>query len=122
MATDINIGIIAAERNENDGEGDHFAKAGANDPQKPLRDISSQYSAHVHDFPPYLTLQGAVAHTDMPVEAGPTKLLLFSQLYRVVYAAWRREDFRKRFRSHCKSRQNAMNHNGISLLGHFEFM
>lgn len=60
-------------------------------------DISAAYPAHVHDLSPVLTLQGAVAHCDMPVESGPTKLLPFSQAYRPGYAAWRRDDFRQVF-------------------------
>ncbi len=64
-------------------------------------DVSSEYPAHVHDLSPALTLQGAVAHCDMPVESGPTKLLPFSQLYRTGYTAWRREDFRALFEKRC---------------------
>lgn len=60
-------------------------------------EISATYPAHVHDLSPVLTLQGAVAHTDMPIESGPTKLLPFSQAYRAGYAAWRRDDFRSYF-------------------------
>ena len=60
-------------------------------------DSSAAYPAHVHDLSPVLTLQGAVAHCDMPVESGPTKLLPFSQAYRAGYAAWRRDDFRAVF-------------------------
>jgi len=60
-------------------------------------ETSAQYPAHVHDLSPVLTLQGAVAHSDMPVESGPTKLLPFSQAYRAGYAAWRRDDFRAYF-------------------------
>ncbi|MGR3616195.1 MAG: phytanoyl-CoA dioxygenase family protein [Paracoccaceae bacterium] len=60
-------------------------------------EISETYPAHIHDLSAALTLQGAVAHTDMPKESGPTKLLPFSQLYRPGYAAWRREDFRAYF-------------------------
>ena len=60
-------------------------------------DISAQYPVHVHDLSPTLTLQGAVAHCDMPIESGPTKLLPFSQAYRPGYAAWRRDDFRDLF-------------------------
>jgi ectoine hydroxylase-related dioxygenase (phytanoyl-CoA dioxygenase family) len=56
-------------------------------------DISATYPAHVHDLSPALTLQGAIAHCDMPVESGPTKLLPFSQAYRPGYVAWRRDDF-----------------------------
>ncbi|WP_299862338.1 phytanoyl-CoA dioxygenase family protein [uncultured Hoeflea sp.] len=60
-------------------------------------DISAAYPAHVHDLSPVLTLQGAVAHCNMPVESGPTKLLPFSQTYRPGYTAWRRDDFRALF-------------------------
>ena len=60
-------------------------------------DINAQYPVHVHDLSPTLTLQGAVAHCDMPIESGPTKLLPFSQAYRPGYAAWRRDDFRDLF-------------------------
>ncbi len=59
--------------------------------------VSADYPAHVHDLSPALTLQGAVAHCDMPIESGPTKLLPFSQQYRAGYAAWRRDDFRALF-------------------------
>lgn len=60
-------------------------------------DICTSHPAHVHDLSPALTLQGAVAHCDMPLESGPTKLLPFSQTYRAGYAAWRRDDFRAAF-------------------------
>ena len=60
-------------------------------------EVSASYPAHVHDLSPLMTLQGAVAHCDMPVESGPTKLLPYSQLYRPGYAAWRRDDFRAYF-------------------------
>ena len=58
---------------------------------------SALYPSHVHELSPALTLQGAIAHCDMPVESGPTKLLPFSQTYSPGYAAWRREDFREAF-------------------------
>lgn len=60
-------------------------------------DVSASYPTHVHDVSPILTLQGAVAHCDMPLDSGPTKLLPFSQAYRPGYAAWRRDDFRAVF-------------------------
>jgi ectoine hydroxylase-related dioxygenase (phytanoyl-CoA dioxygenase family) len=63
-------------------------------------EISAEYPAHVHDLSPALTLQGAIAHCDMPIESGPTKLLPFSQLFRAGYAAWRRTDFRASFEEH----------------------
>ncbi len=62
--------------------------------------ISALYPAHVHDLSPVLTLQGAIAHCDMPVESGPTKLLPYSQSYRPGYAAWRLPEFRAYFEDH----------------------
>jgi ectoine hydroxylase-related dioxygenase (phytanoyl-CoA dioxygenase family) len=61
---------------------------------------ATTYPAHVHGMSPFLTLQGAVAHSDMPVESGPTKLLPFSQRYAPGYVAWRRTDFREYFEKH----------------------
>jgi len=58
---------------------------------------AARFPAHVHELSPYLTLQGAVAHVDMAVESGPTKLLPFSQLYPAGYMAYHREDFRALF-------------------------
>jgi ectoine hydroxylase-related dioxygenase (phytanoyl-CoA dioxygenase family) len=46
---------------------------------------------------PMLTLQGAVAHVDVPLESGPTKLLPFSHQYPEGYLAWKREDFKQYF-------------------------
>ena len=60
-------------------------------------EVSATYPAHVHDVSPILTLQGAIAHCDMSLESGPTKLLPFSQSYRPGYAAWRLDDFRSLF-------------------------
>ncbi|PYI13401.1 PhyH-domain-containing protein [Aspergillus violaceofuscus CBS 115571] len=44
-----------------------------------------------------LTLQGAVAHSDMPERSGPTRFLPFSQRFEPGYLAWRREEFRAFF-------------------------
>ena len=60
-------------------------------------ELSAMYPSHVHELSPVLTLQGAIAHCDMPIESGPTKLLPFSQMYLPGYAAWRRDDFREVF-------------------------
>ena len=62
---------------------------------------AARYPAHVHTTSPLLTLQGAVAHCDMPVESGPTKLLPFSQRYVPGYLAWRNPAFRAHFEAHC---------------------
>ena len=49
---------------------------------------ASKYPEHVHTFSPFLTLQGAVAHCDMPIESGPTKLLPFSQNFTSGYLVY----------------------------------
>ncbi|MCP3856330.1 MAG: phytanoyl-CoA dioxygenase [Actinomycetia bacterium] len=59
-----------------------------------------RYPRHVHLLSPVLTLQGAVAHCDMPVESGPTTYLPHSQKYDAGYLAWRRDDFRDYFEAH----------------------
>lgn len=50
-----------------------------------------------------LTLQGAVAHTDMPLASGPTRLLPFSQLFEEGYMAYRLPDFNRYFLANCVS-------------------
>jgi ectoine hydroxylase-related dioxygenase (phytanoyl-CoA dioxygenase family) len=59
-----------------------------------------RYPAHVHLLSPVLTLQGAVAHSDMPVESGPTLYLPHSQKYEPGYLATEREEFRSYFVEH----------------------
>lgn len=61
---------------------------------------AARYPAHVHAMSPFLTLQGAVAHSAMPIDSGPTQLLPFSQQYAEGYVAWRRADFRAYFEAH----------------------
>jgi ectoine hydroxylase-related dioxygenase (phytanoyl-CoA dioxygenase family) len=61
---------------------------------------AARYPAHVHRLSPALTLQGAVAHTDMPVRSGPTMYLPYSQKYEPGYLAWRRPEFRDYFDAH----------------------
>lgn len=56
-----------------------------------------RYPAHVHRLSPVLTLQGAVAHCDMPLETGPTLYLPFSQSYLPGYMATSRPQFRDYF-------------------------
>jgi ectoine hydroxylase-related dioxygenase (phytanoyl-CoA dioxygenase family) len=58
------------------------------------------YPAHVHRTSPLLTLQGAVAHCDMPVESGPTVLLPFSQRFEGGYLAFNRPEFIEFFAEH----------------------
>lgn len=60
-------------------------------------DVAEAFPAHVHRLSAVLTLQGAVAHCDMPVESGPTLYLPHSQKYELGYLAWRLPDFREYF-------------------------
>lgn len=46
-----------------------------------------------------LTLQGAVAHSDMPLSSGPTRFLPFSQRFPKGYMAYRRPEFNEYFLS-----------------------
>lgn len=48
----------------------------------------------------FLTLQGAVAHTEMPLESGPTRLLPFSQKFEAGYLAFRTQEFNEYFLRH----------------------
>jgi ectoine hydroxylase-related dioxygenase (phytanoyl-CoA dioxygenase family) len=61
---------------------------------------AAAYPAHVHRLSPVLTLQGAVAHCDMPVESGPTLYLPHSQKYQPGYLAWRLPEFIAYFEEH----------------------
>ncbi|WP_328752127.1 phytanoyl-CoA dioxygenase family protein [Streptomyces sp. NBC_00285] len=61
-------------------------------------EVAAAYPAHVHRLSPVLTLQGAVAHCDMPVESGPTLYLPFSQQFEPGYLAWRRPEFQAYFK------------------------
>ncbi|WP_176561099.1 phytanoyl-CoA dioxygenase family protein [Mycobacterium neglectum] len=60
----------------------------------------AQYPAHLHRTSPVLTLQGAVAHCDMPVESGPTMLLPGSQRFAGGYVAFNRPEFVDFFAEH----------------------
>jgi ectoine hydroxylase-related dioxygenase (phytanoyl-CoA dioxygenase family) len=60
----------------------------------------TSYPAHLHRTSPVLTLQGAVAHCDMPVESGPTMLLPFSQRFEGGYIAFNRPEFIDFFAEH----------------------
>ncbi|MEV5486590.1 phytanoyl-CoA dioxygenase family protein [Streptomyces bobili] len=60
-------------------------------------EAAAAYPEHVHRLSPVLTLQGAVAHCDMPVESGPTMYLPHSQKYGPGYLAWRRPEFQAYF-------------------------
>lgn len=58
------------------------------------------YPGHIHAISPLLTLQGAVAHCDMPVESGPTLFLPYSQAFFEGYLAFGRPEFQAHFAEH----------------------
>lgn len=75
-------------------------------PQMPHRDYHlgfqtaeqcARWPKTVHATSQFLTLQGAVAHSDMPLESGPTRLLPYSQLLEDGYMAWRSEEVKEYF-------------------------
>ena len=47
----------------------------------------------VHEMSSLLTLQGAVAHSDMPLASGPTRLLPYSQHFSEGFRAYRTQEF-----------------------------
>ena len=61
---------------------------------------SARFPAHAHQLTAALTLQGAVAHCDMPVETGPTMYLPHSQKYGPGYLAFHQPEFTAYFESH----------------------
>ncbi|MCO1656259.1 phytanoyl-CoA dioxygenase family protein [Pseudonocardia humida] len=61
---------------------------------------SAAFPAHVHRLSPAMTLQGAVAHCDMPVLTGPTMYLPHSQKYAPGYVAFHRPEFSAYFDAH----------------------
>jgi ectoine hydroxylase-related dioxygenase (phytanoyl-CoA dioxygenase family) len=63
-------------------------------------DQLAEYPAHLHRTSPVLTLQGAVAHCDMPVDSGPTMLLPYSQRFAGGYVAFGRPEFVDFFAEH----------------------
>ncbi|MGB7757118.1 MAG: phytanoyl-CoA dioxygenase family protein [Salinisphaera sp.] len=61
---------------------------------------AERFPAHIHRFASQLTLQGAVAHCDMPVESGPTLYLPYSQRYELGFLATGRPEFQRYFTEH----------------------
>lgn len=60
----------------------------------------ASYPAHVHRMSAMLTLQGAVAHCDMPIASGTTMLLPNSQRFSGAYAHYRAPQVREVFAQH----------------------
>ncbi|RUX04747.1 phytanoyl-CoA dioxygenase [Mesorhizobium sp. M8A.F.Ca.ET.059.01.1.1] len=63
-------------------------------------DVIERYPVHVHRISPVLTLQGALAHCDMPLESGPTLYLPYSQAYLHGYLATGLPEFKAYFAEH----------------------
>ena len=63
-------------------------------------DNAARFPAQVHRLTPALTLQGAVAHCDMPVETGPTLYLPYSHQYEPGYLAFHLPEFTEYFLQH----------------------
>ncbi|HJT95414.1 MAG TPA: phytanoyl-CoA dioxygenase family protein, partial [Mycobacterium sp.] len=63
-------------------------------------DQLAEYPAHLHRASAVLTLQGAVAHCDMPAESGPTMLLPYSQRFDGGYIAFNQPEFVNFFAEH----------------------
>lgn len=58
---------------------------------------SSQFPQGAHLASQFLTLQGAVAHMDVPIESGPTRLLPYSQMCPDGFLTYRRPEFNENF-------------------------
>ncbi|GAA2555133.1 phytanoyl-CoA dioxygenase family protein [Mycolicibacterium diernhoferi] len=63
-------------------------------------DRLADYPGHMHRMSAALTLQGAVAHCDMPLQSGPTMLLPYSQRFAAGYIAFYRPEFIEFFAAH----------------------
>ena len=77
--------------------------------QRPHRDYhlgflgdeeAARYPIPMHRASVFLTLQGAVSHSDMSVESGPTRLLPFSHQYELGFMAYRDPGFEHYFADH----------------------
>ncbi|RCI16163.1 hypothetical protein L249_1819 [Ophiocordyceps polyrhachis-furcata BCC 54312] len=66
-------------------------------------DRCAQFPRAVHVASQFLTLQGAVAHVDMPLSSGPTRLLPYSQTLTAGYLAYRQPEFVDFFQKHYVS-------------------
>jgi ectoine hydroxylase-related dioxygenase (phytanoyl-CoA dioxygenase family) len=61
---------------------------------------AARFPTHAHRLSPALTLQGAVAHCDMPLETGPTLYLPYSHQYEPGYLAFHLPEFTDYFAHH----------------------
>ncbi len=63
--------------------------------------LISEYPISSQVLSQFLTLQGAVAHTDMDISSGSTMILPFSHQYPLGYMAWRDSKFIEYFQNHA---------------------
>ena len=61
---------------------------------------ASEFPAHVHRLSPFMTLQGAIAHCDMPLESGPTLFLPHTQNVPDGYLSFGRPEYQAHFNAH----------------------
>lgn len=61
---------------------------------------AAKFPVHAHLMSQFLTLQGSIAHSDMPIESGPTMFLPFSHQFPAGYLAFHEEDFAAFFDEH----------------------
>ena len=64
-------------------------------------EVVARYPLHAQTMSARLTLQGAIAHVDMPLESGPTRLLPGSQRYALGYQLYRRDELQRYFDEHA---------------------
>lgn len=60
----------------------------------------AEYPPHVHLLSPVLTLQGAIAHCDMPLDTGPTLYLPYSQQFTEGYVVFSEARYQAYFDTH----------------------
>ena len=60
----------------------------------------ANYPKTMHLASQFLTLQGGVAHSDIPLESGPTRFLPFSQMFEEGFMAYRLPQFQAYFDEH----------------------
>lgn len=63
-------------------------------------DRAAEFPIHVHRLSPFLTLQGGVAHCDMPLESGPTLFLPYTQSLPDGYIAFAKPEYQEHFTAH----------------------
>ena len=64
------------------------------------KQTAARFPAHAQIMSQYLTLQGAIAHMDMPLKMGPTVVLPYSHQYGPGYLAYKRPEFGQYFNEH----------------------